>query len=224
MCFSATASFAASGVTGIAAIAAMAGAKTPAHRLLACIPISFALQQFAEGVLWRTLEGHTSLAWQAPAMFLFLILAKVVWPVVVPVAIRGMENEAGRRRLLTGLLGLGVVESAAFAYSLTAYPVTAAIAGGHIAYHIETPPLVRLVVDTLYVVTVTVPPFVSSTLLMRVLGVGVVVSLIVAKLAYYTAAASVWCFFAAFISVLIVVVVRADVARITAASTGSERA
>lgn len=101
----------------------------------------------------------------------------------------------------------------ALAYSLKTFAVTAEIAGGHIAYHIATPPLFRAIVDPLYAIVIVTPPLLSSHRLMRVIGVGVLVSLIVAKIAYYTSAASVWCYFAAFISVIIVMIVRAHVVR-----------
>ena len=210
MCFSATASFTASGVTALAGVLALSTAKNTPHRLLAGIPIYFALHQFAEGVLWRSLEGDGNLAWQAPAMFFFLVVAKVIWPAWVPLAVRSIEPEAGRRHLLSGLLVFGVIESAAEGWALTAHAVTAHIAGGHISYHIAIPPVLRAFVDTAYVLVVVVPPFLSSSRLMQIIGVGSLASLIVAKVTYPDAAASVWCFFAAFISALIVAIVRAD--------------
>jgi hypothetical protein len=213
MCFSASASFIAAGVTGVAGGTALAGAKNNAHRLLAGIPIHFALHQFAEGVLWGTLTGGTDPRWQAPAMFFFLVIAQVVWPTWVPLAIRAVEEDPGRRRLMSVLLVLGIVESVALAYSLRTFAVTAEIAGSHIAYHIATPPVFRAIVDPLYAIVIVAPPLLSSLRLMRIIGVGVLVSLIVAKIAFYAAAASVWCFFAAFISVIIVMIVRAHAAR-----------
>ena len=77
MCFSAGASFAASAVTAVAGVAAFSVAKKPAFRLLAAIPIFFALHQLAEGVLWMTLGGDVDAAWQGPAMFTFLALPEL---------------------------------------------------------------------------------------------------------------------------------------------------
>ncbi len=56
MCFSATGSF------GVAAVIAGIGAvaihqeKPPSHKLLALVPLLFAAQQVAEGVVWMTIN------------------------------------------------------------------------------------------------------------------------------------------------------------------------
>lgn len=213
MCFSAGASFAASGVTAVAGVAAFSVAKKPAFRLLAAIPIFFALHQLAEGVLWLTLGDDVDAAWQGPAMFTFLVVAKIVWPAWVPLAVRAVEEDAGRRKVLSVLVVLGVLESVLFVYALQAYEVSANIAGGHVQYHIETPLPLRWVVDPIYAVVTVIPPLVSSIRMMRYIGVVVLASLIVSKIFYFDYFASVWCFFAALISLLVVLVVRAHVKR-----------
>jgi len=224
VCFSANASFAASGVTAIAGATALGGSRTHAHRLVAAIPIFFALHQFAEAIVWLELEGKIDPTWQAPAMFFFLVVAKVIWPTWVPMATRAVEEPGRRRTILTALLGLGVLESLAQVYALSTYDVSANIAGGHIAYHVETPPILRWVVDVGYVLVTAIPPLFSSHRMMRVLGVGVLASLIVAKVAFSDSAASVWCFFAAFMSLIIVAMVRSRAAKAGPAKTGTAQA
>lgn len=209
MCFSASASFGASGLTALAGVAAFRMARRPAHRLLAAIPIFFAVHQFAEGFLWLALQGRIDSAWQPWAMFSFLVVAKIVWPTWVPLATRAMETEPRRRRILSLLLVLGCLESLVFIYGLQVYPVSANIDGSHVQYHIETPLPLRRVIDPLYSIVTVVPPLVSSIRMMRIIGVIVLLSLIVSKIFYFQYFASVWCFFAALISVLVVLVLRA---------------
>jgi hypothetical protein len=64
-----------------------------------------------------------------------------------------------------------------------------------------------LISAILYCMAIIVPPFVSSIRYMRFFGVAVAASLAVSLYAYYQAAVSVWCFFAALISLLVVALV-----------------
>lgn len=217
MCFSASASFAASGLTSIAGVAAVTGARQPAHRLLAGMPLFFALQQLAEGVLWLASSGRMDAAWQTPATYMFLLAARVLWPAWVPLMVRAVDEDPGRRRALSVLLALGVLEGLLGAYALAAFPVTADLAGHHVRYGIEAPVLFRVPVDLLYYL-VTVPPLLlSGHRGLRVIGVAMIAALVVSRLVYQEYFVSVWCFFAALISVLVVVVVRAGAARAEAA-------
>lgn len=210
MCFSATASFAATGVTSVAGVAALSGAKQSSHRLLAAIPLFFAVHQFAEGVLWLALSGGEHAAWQQPAMFTFLIIAKVVWPFWVPLAILAVELDSTRRKVLSALLVLGVAVALAHTYGLRAYPVSANIAGQHVQYRLDSPLPFRWVTDICYTLVTVLPPLVSSIRLTRSLGLLVLLSFIVLKIFYYEHFISAWCFFAGLISAMVVVVVRRD--------------
>ena len=57
MCFSAGASFAGGAVLSVVGIATQGKVRKPKQRLFAVIPLLFALQQFAEGILWITLKS-----------------------------------------------------------------------------------------------------------------------------------------------------------------------
>ncbi len=208
MCFSATASFAATGVTAVAGTAAVASSRRPAHILLASIPLIFAAHQFAEGVLWLSLSDGAHAAWRAPATYVFLTFGEVVWPFWVPLAILALEGDPRRRKVLVVLLGLGIIVAAARAIGLAAYPVSSAIVGHHIQYRLDQPWVLRHPFDVLYVVALVLPPFVPTSRLLRGLGVAILVSLVVSRVFYYETFISVWCFFAALISALVVVVLR----------------
>lgn len=210
MCFSATASFAAGGVTAVAGVGAATWARRPAHFLLAGIPLFFAVHQAAEGVLWLALSPPGHAAWVRAATLTYFGIARVVWPVWVPLAIWALERASARPPALSALLGLGVVLAVAQAYGLWAYPVSATISGGHIQYGMDPPTAFRWTTDIAYVLVTILPPFFSRIRLMRLLGLAVLASLIIAKIFFYAAVFSVWCFFAAFISALLVVIVWRD--------------
>ena len=57
MCFSATGSFAISGILTMASGAALARNSSKPHRIFAGIPLIFAVQQAAEGTVWLTMDG-----------------------------------------------------------------------------------------------------------------------------------------------------------------------
>lgn len=213
MCFSASASFTAAAVTAVAGTVAVSAARGTRYRPLAVIPVFFALQQVAEGVLWRTFDGSVSAAWRTPAVYLFLFVANVLWPIWVPLSFRSGERHPTRRRILSALLALGVGVSVAHGWALGAHLATAAPQGGHIAYQIPTPWRAWAIVAALYPVVVVAPPLLAGTWMLRLVGVAVLVSLVVARVAYLESAASVWCFFAAIISGLVAVAIRLEVAR-----------
>jgi hypothetical protein len=214
MCFSATASFAAGGLTTVAGVAAL-GAGKPAYRLLAAVPLLIAIHQFAEGVLWLTLEDPARAAWTGPAILTYTIVSKVVWPAWVPLSVFVVEADPGRRRLLGALAVLGVILASVMAYGLGAYPVNANIAGPHIQYRQDSPLPFRGVTDLVYPLVTVLPALVASDRLMRLMGALLVASLVLTKIFFYYYFTSVWCYFAAIISVIVVLVVRAGSARVT---------
>lgn len=208
MCFSATASFAAAGLTSIAGGAAMHGARRRSQMLLAAIPLLFAMHQFAEGLLWLGLTQPQHAAWQRPAMLTFLFFAEVVWPLWVPLAILAVEEAPARRKVLSALLLVGVGLALTRVYGLVSYPVSAAIAGQHIQYRLDQPFTLRRIADVCYVIVTVMPPLLSSARMVRWLGVLLLASLVFSKLLFYETFISTWCFFAALISALVVAVVR----------------
>jgi hypothetical protein len=209
MCFSTSASFAAAGLTTLAGAAALRESRTAGARLLAGVPLLFAVHQFAEGVLWLALAEPARASWGEAAMDVYLIVSKVVWPVWVPLAILLLETDQRRRRSLAVLLVVGLLLAPALAYGLAAYPVTANIAGHHVQYRQGSPPLFRWITDLAYPLAVVVPPLIASSRLTRLVGMLLVASLVLTKIFYFYYFASVWCFFAAIISVLVVLIVQA---------------
>lgn len=212
MCFSASASFAAAGLTTAAGAMALRGARSTGSRLLAGVPLLFAIHQFAEGVLWLALTDPARAAWGAPAMQVYLVVSKVVWPMWVPLAILALEDDSARRKPLVVLLVVGALLAPAMAYGLAAFPVSANIAGPHIQYRQESSPVFRWVTDLAYPLAVVLPPLIAGRRLTRLVGLLLLASLIITKIFYFQYFASVWCFFAAIISVLVVAIVRAAAA------------
>src|SRR5690349_19747782 len=100
MCFSATGSFALSGILIGIGTAAVARSASPAHRMLAAAPLLFGAQQAAEGVVWLTIGVPSAIVLQRLGVDVFLGFALVVWPLWVPLSLRRLERDDGRRRIL----------------------------------------------------------------------------------------------------------------------------
>jgi hypothetical protein len=201
MCFSATASFIAAGVTGAVGAAAVSRVSTPAGLPLAAIPLFFAAQQAVEGALWLTLPVAPEGAASSALTWLFLLFAKMFWPFYAPLAVLLVENEAVRRRILAVCCFAGAGVSLFFLGSILSNVHDAHILGGHIVYSSE-PRLPRAVALT-YLVTTGIAPIVSSHRAAQLLGLIVTAGSLLTYLYYWEAFVSVWCFFAAAGSVVI---------------------
>jgi hypothetical protein len=212
MCFSATGSFGAAAVlAGIGAVS-MAQEKAPSHRLLALVPFLFAAQQVAEGVVWVTF-GDPNLGWlHLLGVAIFLGFALVVWPTWVPLALWAAETNPRRRKVLSVLTWIGAgVSVYAGAHLIRGQP-TAHVTGHSIAYsYAETgPALVLALYLPAYVIPAVVRFFVSTMRKGRLMGAVLTASLVLTFVIEREALTSVWCFFAAILSLVIVLGISAQ--------------
>ncbi|NOT72188.1 MAG: hypothetical protein HOP09_13215 [Hyphomicrobium sp.] len=199
MCFSADASFLAAAVTGVAGAVALSRTTRRAEWMLAAMPLFFAGQQAIEGMLWQALtSGADASSWTQ----LFLLLALVFWPVYAPLSAYLIEPDAKRRQWMALPLACGAIVAGYFLWSLNAAPQIASIGSGHIVYSgdPDMPGIFRL----MYPVAVCGAAAVSTHRAIRLLALILIAGSLVAYAAYWHAFASVWCFFAAAASVVIV--------------------
>ncbi len=205
MCFSATASFTASAGLGVMAALAITSSKSGAQRLLAFMPLIFALQQFFEGMLWLSLMHTEYMQWRTPSMHLFLVFAQVVWPVFVPLSMLIFEKDTLRRKILQFLLGVGVFTSLYFGFCLLFYNAQARIEGHHIKYLLDFPFANKWYSGITYILAAAISPFFSSIKRLRILGYILTISYILTYLIYRDYLISVWCYFGAVLSVFCVI-------------------
>jgi len=203
MCFSAEASFTGSAIISMIGVANIVKVKKPAQMLLAGIPFIFGIQQFSEGVVWVTLKsgGH---AWLLnEAVHLFLITALVIWPMMIPLAMWLMEKAEKRKRILVGLMITGGILSIFYSFCLVSYDVTSQIQSFHIQYIYYFPSPLATIASGFYLVSTVLPLFVSSIKRLWLMGALITVSYFASAIFYSQYLTSVWCFFAAVISVVI---------------------
>jgi hypothetical protein len=224
MCFSATASFAAGVVLSAAGVATQRKARKPSQRLFAAIPLLFGLQQFAEGALWVTLRsgGHDWL--QNAATYIFLIAAMVILPVMIPLSMWLMEEGKKRKNILASLIVIGGIVSSFYAFCLISYNVTPQINSFHIQYIEEFPQTLAKIASYFYTASIVIPLFISSVRWMWLLGILIAVSWLVTAIFFAGYLTSVWCFFAALISVVIYRILSESEATVPNMSGGKELA
>jgi len=204
MCFSAPASFAGGAVISAVGITTVRKCARPESRLFSIIPLLFAAQQFAEGVIWVALRSSGfPLVFQTSAAVIFLTTALVVWPTMVPLSVYFMEKVNTRKRMLALLAVAGVIVSVIYAYCMLRYSVNPQINGFHIKYVDNFPRMLINIALPLYLVSTIIPLFVSSVPRMWLFGVLIAVACLVTVVFFAQYLTSVWCFFAALISVTI---------------------
>lgn len=193
MCFSASSSFAAAGVITLAGIATFRQARTRRLYGLAAVPLVFAAHQLIEGNVWLTIDQPASLAHRV-AVTSFGLVAFGLWPVYAPFFLAVAEKNVMRRWIL---YAVAFVEVYLFGHVVAQLPSMVVEVKDHsLAYSIEWKPIHYV----LYGVAMGAL-FVSSLPRAWIAAVAVLVSFVTAYLIKQEAAASVWCFFAAALSV-----------------------
>ncbi len=221
MCFSAAGSFVVAGVMAGIGTASLARSAAPHRRMFAAIPLLFAAQQVAEGIVWRTLpDADQATLLHRSAVNVFLAFALVVWPIWSPGSLLSIEREPTRRRVLAVLLRMGILVAVGAGVLLVAWQPRARVAVHSICYEYGYSGHTQVLSACMaaYVVPTVVPFFVSTARLSRTIGAMLVVSLITAIVVKREALTSVWCFFAAILSGLVLVAVVREARRDRAAA------
>lgn len=200
MCFSATASFAAGAfLLGVGTITWRA-ASAPNERPFAAIPLVFAVQQLVEGVLWLTFS-HEAPFVNAVMTYVFSFFSLFLWPVLVPVAVLLMEPPGWRRRVLRIFVAAGVAAGGVLLYTVAQHGVVAYAVERHIDY--ETPLLFPMATILLYLLSTSASELLSTHGEVKVFGMLVLFAFGVAYIAYTQWFISVWCYFAAALSAIV---------------------
>ena len=197
MCFSAEASFAASGVLAASSVAIARVPKEKASIPLSLFPAIFATHQFIEGILWLNQDGVLPDSYKAAGVYAYALIAYVLWPIFVPFAVYMSEPERSRRAvmLLCQAVGLGVGLWLLVGNGTTPLDVSAHCCS--LSYSVNAPPM--LIVP--YLLAVSIPFLVSSRKGMVLFGLALTGSCAAAAIvASAPTFPSVWCFFAAVLS------------------------
>jgi hypothetical protein len=210
MCFSAPMSFAASALLLPAGFYALRLAYQQNTRYipLASIPVAFAIQQACEGLVWLGL-GTDSLIEMNLGAFGFLAFAYWFWLFWSPCSVALLEANPNVRSLCWGFGILGFIYGGLLYVPMLIQPQWLSVHVVHHSIQYDT----RLIFDPwfsqqfdrlLYALIILIPFSLASNRSLKLFGAAIAVSAIVTHLLLYQVFVSVWCFFAAILSLWLV--------------------
>ena len=200
MCFSATASFVASGALVASGVAIARIPKPKSAIPLSMFPAIFAILQFIEGLLWLNHRGFLADNYKPVAVYAFLLIAFVLWPIFVPFSVYVLESGRIRRVIILLCQFTGMYAGLANLVIIIRGPVNASVIGHSFAYTTNTTDILFY----LYLISVFIPFLVSSNKRLVILGVALAALCVTAMFIASTATfPSVWCFYAAILSLFL---------------------
>ena len=209
MCFSPQASFGAAAVLSVLGIIGLKKQWYSQDRLIAAVPFFFAMQQALEGFVWISLQHNETPHWlYYLSTYGFLLFAAMWWPVYVPAILWYLEADPQRKKILFYPLCAGLLVMGIAILNLISGGLEAIIVGHHIAYQSQTSTSINSGLYycglVCYLIATTGALCISSKRFAWVMGILIIIAFATAQVWYYYAFGSVWCFFAALCSGLLV--------------------
>lgn len=197
MCFSATASLTASALLTTAGVFAFRKASDSNERKLAILPLLFGFQQASEGVVWVSLDNPDLTGTLALSKYVFLSIAWLVWPLIVPWVYRDQTKNRRMRFMNNFLQTLGIASVLLNLWTLLTIPVDVVIHDSHILYTLRYERMIPTLAGIIYVATTLIPPFLTRQRNLFILGVIQVSAFVLSYTLLRETLVSVWCFVAA---------------------------
>ena len=201
VCFSASANFVGSAVLGAIGVATLTEVKHRRELLFGAMPLLFALHQFTEGFVWLGLDHRLPAIVAHDAGAAYVLYAQGLLPFLLPLSVLLIEPTRDRRRRMLGFSILGAVLALYILWGLIAYPVQVSAAPHGVVYlnRISTTTLVAM----LYVTATCGALFFSGFRDLVLLGALNLVGLLIVMLVRRYEFTSIWCAYAAVVSVII---------------------
>jgi hypothetical protein len=168
---------------------------------MAWIPVLLGAHQFIEALVWLWLQGHVPRGIGHVALWAYLLIAFVVLPVFVPLAVIALEPTRRRKLLMAPFALIGSVIAVILFAAMVRGPVSVKLAPYHLSYSIRLPD--GLAIVALYVVAVCGPLLVSGYRNVVLFGIVNLVAVIIIARLTISGFASVWCGWAAITSAAI---------------------
>ena len=162
---------------------------------LAWIPLLLGAHQFIEALVWLWLQGHVPRGIGHVALWAYLLIAFVVLPVFIPLAVIVLEPTRRRKAIMVPFALTGTVIAVILLAAMVRGPVGVKLAPYHLSYSIRVPD--GLLVIALYVVAVCGPLLMSGYRNVVIFGAVNLVAVIVIARLTVSGFASVWCGWAA---------------------------
>jgi hypothetical protein len=162
---------------------------------LGWIPVLLGAHQFIEALVWLWLQGHVPRGIGHVALWAYLLIAFVVLPVLVPLAVIALEPTRRRKWMMVPFASTGTVIAVILLAAMVRGPVGVTLSAYHLSYDIRVSD--GLLIVALYVVAVCGPLLMSGYRNVVVFGVANLVAVIVIAQLTIAGFASVWCGWAA---------------------------
>jgi len=201
VCFSATANFVGSGVLATIGVATLSEVRHRRELLFAAMPCLFALHQFTEGIVWLGLDHKLGPTVAHGAGAAYMLYAQGILPFLLPLSVFLIEPTPRRRRRMLGFVALGMLLAVYILWGLIAYPLEVFAEAHGVVYRnaiTTTTPVAML-----YVAATCGALFFSGFRGLVLLGSVNLAGLIVVMLVRRYEFTSIWCAYAAVVSVLI---------------------
>jgi hypothetical protein len=205
MCFSAAASLIAGTALSGFGVVALTKTQTRSELPFALIPLLFGVQQLSEGVIWLTFNPDAPVIRQA-ITYVYSGFSHMLWPIFVPFAMGFMESVPWRRKAIFAFEAAGATVGLYLLYFIVTGPLVAEVVSRNIVY--VSPHFYIVPMMVLYLLATCVSCFFSSHGFVRLFGVLALAFFVAAYFVHAMALVSIWCFFAAILSVLIYVHLR----------------
>src|SRR5580698_5633514 len=138
MCFSPQADLVGGVVISTIGVAAVHNAqKRHGHVALATLPLLLGAHQIIEAFVWLGLQGHVPHDVERIALWAYLLIAFVVLPIFVPLAVLLNEPSPRRRWAMAPLVVLGLAVAGDLFESMARGPVNVELHPYHLAYVVD---------------------------------------------------------------------------------------
>ncbi|GGG78973.1 DUF6629 family protein [Edaphobacter dinghuensis] len=201
MCFSASANFTGSAILGTIGVATLAEVKHRRAFMFAAMPLLFAVHQFIEGFVWLGIDNILPAYVAHDAGAAFVLYAQGLLPFLLPLSVYLIEPTRNRQKRMLWFVLLGGCLALYILWGLTAYPLQVSARGHSIVYF--NPVTTTTVVAVLYVIATCGALLFSGFRYLIALGIANIAGLLVVMIVMRYAFTSIWCAYAAVISVLI---------------------
>jgi hypothetical protein len=153
------------------------------------------VHELVEDFVWWGLQGHVPHETGRVALWAYMVIASVVLPVFVPLAVLMFEPTVRRRRTMAPFVALGVVVSTVLLVAMLRGPVSAARHPWNLSYSIELHHAVIIV--GLYIVAICGALLFSGYRHIVVFGLGNLAAVVALAALTADGFASLWCVYAA---------------------------
>jgi hypothetical protein len=201
MCFSAEASFVGAGVVGAVGVATLTQVKERKEILLGALPLGFAVHQLLEGITWMRLDGAFDGHLRGWGVHLWVLYAWALLPAWLPIGVRLIEPDERRRKWMIPLVVIGVALALLMVTQALQPAIEVRVLDSNLDYMLPIDIGVFLAVP--YILATCVSPILSSHRWIVIFGIGNVLALSAATIMKAADFSSIWCTFAAGLSVLI---------------------